>query len=238
MPILNTDILFTSQRVILWLMSQICLPFQTIVHGHIPFCIHQSEIWFHENHPEVRFTIFTSVSITGTSVNTPTVVARAAGLVVPNGQIPLKNTNSRIAFFTHIYPLPDKNLISVFLSAGVPSSQSAGLSPKTPHPLARWGHPAPSSLHTGREHSGSLHCSPWRSLHPVQEYQKSAHAMLLQQLFYIDRFQHFPHRDYFLINHQSRHRHNAISHDLFHICNIFRFNAKPHLLHSSLRAFQ
>ena len=30
------------------------------------------------------FAIFTSVSMTGTSVSTPTVVANAAGLVVPN----------------------------------------------------------------------------------------------------------------------------------------------------------
>ena len=39
------------------------------------------------NLPFVLFAILTSKSITGTSVNTPTVVARAAGEVVPNSAI-------------------------------------------------------------------------------------------------------------------------------------------------------
>ena len=39
--------------------------------------------WLSQNSLFVLFAIRTSVSITGTSVSTPTVVARAAGLVVP-----------------------------------------------------------------------------------------------------------------------------------------------------------
>lgn len=46
-------------------------------------------------HPFVLFAIRTSRSITGTSVNTPTVVARAAGEVVPNSAIATATANSK-----------------------------------------------------------------------------------------------------------------------------------------------
>ncbi|MBR0171193.1 MAG: hypothetical protein IJQ21_00205 [Lachnospiraceae bacterium] len=41
------------------------------------------------------FAIFTNVSITGTSVSTPTVVARAAGLVVPNKAMATATASSK-----------------------------------------------------------------------------------------------------------------------------------------------
>ena len=47
------------------------------------------------NLPFVLFAILTSKSITGTSVNTPTVVARAAGEVVPNSAIATATANSK-----------------------------------------------------------------------------------------------------------------------------------------------
>lgn len=46
---------------------------------------------------------FTSASITGTSVNTPTVVASAAGLVVPNNAIATATANSK-KFYAPIIP--------------------------------------------------------------------------------------------------------------------------------------
>ena len=47
------------------------------------------------NHPFVLPAIFTSVNITGTSVKTPTVVASAAGLVVPNRAIATATASSK-----------------------------------------------------------------------------------------------------------------------------------------------
>ena len=43
----------------------------------------------------VLFAIFTRVNITGTSVRTPTVVASAAGLVVPNNATATATANSK-----------------------------------------------------------------------------------------------------------------------------------------------
>lgn len=47
------------------------------------------------NHPFVLLAIRTSSNITGTSVNTPTVVASAAGEVVPNNAIATATANSK-----------------------------------------------------------------------------------------------------------------------------------------------
>ena len=58
-------------------------------------CYLFSFIYHFLNHPFVLLATFTSVSITGTSVNTPTVVARAAGLVVPNKAIATATANSK-----------------------------------------------------------------------------------------------------------------------------------------------
>ncbi|MFQ9166375.1 MAG: hypothetical protein ACLR4O_16085, partial [Lachnospiraceae bacterium] len=41
----------------------------------------------HRNLPFILFTILTSISITGTSVKIPTIVASTAALVVPNNAI-------------------------------------------------------------------------------------------------------------------------------------------------------
>ncbi len=57
----------------------------------LPFFFHLSIL----NHPLVILATFTSASITGTSVNTPTVVASAAGLVVPNNAIATATANSK-----------------------------------------------------------------------------------------------------------------------------------------------
>ena len=48
-----------------------------------------------KNVPLLLFAIFTSVNITGTSVSTPTVVARAAGLVVSNNATATATDNSK-----------------------------------------------------------------------------------------------------------------------------------------------
>lgn len=47
------------------------------------------------NHPFVLFATFTRNSITGTSVKTPTVVANAAGEVVPNKATATATANSK-----------------------------------------------------------------------------------------------------------------------------------------------
>lgn len=47
------------------------------------------------NHPFVLFAIFTSISITGTSVNTPTIVASAAGDLAPKREIATATANSK-----------------------------------------------------------------------------------------------------------------------------------------------
>lgn len=43
----------------------------------------------------ILFAIVTSMSMTGTSVNTPTVVASAAGLIVPNNAIATATASSK-----------------------------------------------------------------------------------------------------------------------------------------------
>ena len=47
------------------------------------------------NHPFVLFAIFTKISITGTSVRTPTIVASAAGDFVPKSEIATATANSK-----------------------------------------------------------------------------------------------------------------------------------------------
>ena len=47
------------------------------------------------NQPVVRLAILTSISITGTSVSTPTMVARAAGLFVPKREIATATASSK-----------------------------------------------------------------------------------------------------------------------------------------------
>jgi hypothetical protein len=47
------------------------------------------------NHFIVLFAIFTSINITGTSVRTPTIVARAAGLCVPKREIATATASSK-----------------------------------------------------------------------------------------------------------------------------------------------
>lgn len=53
-------------------------------------------IWlFVENQCFVLFAILTSINMTGTSVRTPTIVASAAGLCVPNNEIATATANSK-----------------------------------------------------------------------------------------------------------------------------------------------
>ena len=51
--------------------------------------------FYNRNQPFVLFASLTSVSMTGTSVRTPTVVASAAGLVVPNNAIATATASSK-----------------------------------------------------------------------------------------------------------------------------------------------
>ena len=68
--------------------------FRTDTLFHI-WAIHISPPFFDGNQPFVPFAIFTRNSITGTSVKTPTVVARAAGDDVPNRAIATATANSK-----------------------------------------------------------------------------------------------------------------------------------------------
>lgn len=50
---------------------------------------------FSSNHPFVLFAIFTKNNITGTSTNTPTIVANVAGDETPNNAIDTATDNSK-----------------------------------------------------------------------------------------------------------------------------------------------
>ena len=108
------------------------------------------------NHHCVRFAIFTRNSITGTSVKTPSVVANAAGDVVPNRAIATATTNSK--------KLDALNLISP--SVEVFFLQSGGLSSEILHPAVQWDHPIPNPPAIYRAGARIERCSPWSQCHP------------------------------------------------------------------------
>ena len=59
----------------------------------------------------------------------------------------------------------------------------------------------------------------------------------MQQFLYIGGLQDLAHGNYLLIDHQSRHTHNAILHDLLHISHILDFDCKTQILYRSLGCF-
>ena len=60
----------------------------------------------------------------------------------------------------------------------------------------------------------------------------------VQQLLHIRSFQNLTHRNNLFIDHQSRHTHHAVLHDLCHVGHIFHLNRKPHVLNRFLGSFQ
>ena len=62
-------------------------------------------------------------------------------------------------------------------------------------------------------------------------------TQLVQQFLYIGGLQDLAHGNYLLIDHQSRHTHNAILHDLLHISHILDFDCKTQILYRSLGCF-